>query len=93
MLVYRKVDDLEIVGYTNSDFAGCQDDMKSILVYIFMLAGGAISWKSVKQTLLASSIMQAKFVACYGTITRAIWLKNLISSLSIVDSISRPLKI
>ena len=30
MLVYRKVDDLEIVGYTNFDFVGCRDDMKFI---------------------------------------------------------------
>ena len=34
-----------------------------------MMAGGAISWKSVKQTLRASSTMKAKFVACYGVVT------------------------
>ena len=87
------MDDLEIVGYTNSDFACCQDDMKSTSRYIFMLAGGALSWKSVKQTLLAFSTMQAEFVACYEAITQAIWLKNLISGFGIVDSISKPLKI
>ena len=78
MLVCRKVDDFEIVEYTNFDFIGCQDDMKSTSRYIFMLARGIISWKSVKQTLLASSTMQVKFVACYGVATQVIWLKNLI---------------
>ncbi|RVW22815.1 Retrovirus-related Pol polyprotein from transposon TNT 1-94 [Vitis vinifera] len=52
MLVYRKVDNLEVVGYSDSDFGGCSDDRKSTLGYIFMLAGGAISWKSAKQSLI-----------------------------------------
>ena len=48
MLVYRRVDNLEVVGYSDSDFGGCSDDRKFTSRYIFMLAGGAISWKSVK---------------------------------------------
>ena len=43
MLIYKKVDNLEVVGYTDSDFGGCLDHLKSISGYIFMLAGGAIS--------------------------------------------------
>uniref|UniRef100_A0A2N9HTC6 Reverse transcriptase domain-containing protein n=1 Tax=Fagus sylvatica TaxID=28930 RepID=A0A2N9HTC6_FAGSY len=51
---------LEVVGYADADYAGCADDLKSTSGYVFMLAGGAISWKSVKQTLTASSTMQAE---------------------------------
>ena len=29
MLVYRRVDNLEVVGYSNSDFGGCSNDHKS----------------------------------------------------------------
>ncbi|KAG2701138.1 hypothetical protein I3760_06G030100 [Carya illinoinensis] len=58
-----------------------------------MLAGGAISWKSVKQTLVASSTMQAEFVACYGATIQAVWLRNFISGLNVVDSISKPITI
>ena len=43
MLVYRMVDNLEVVGYLDSDFGGCSDNCKSTSGYIFMLAGGAIS--------------------------------------------------
>jgi hypothetical protein len=39
---------LEIVGYSDSDFAGCLDSEKSTSGYIFTLANGAISWKSSK---------------------------------------------
>ncbi|XP_047953586.1 secreted RxLR effector protein 161-like [Salvia hispanica] len=43
MLTYRKSDQLEIIGYSDSDFAGCQDSRRSTSGYVFMLAGGAIS--------------------------------------------------
>ncbi|XP_058008332.1 secreted RxLR effector protein 161-like [Hevea brasiliensis] len=57
MLTYRRSDKLEIIGYSDSDFVGCQDSMKFTLGYIYLLAGGAISWKSAKQTIIASSTM------------------------------------
>jgi hypothetical protein len=66
MLTYKKSDaPLEIMGYSDSDFAGCLDIEKSILGYIFTLANGAISWKSSKQTITTSSMMYVEFVACY----------------------------
>ena len=93
MLTYRRSDQLEIIGYTDSDFAGCQDSMKSTSGYIFLLAGGAISWKSAKQSLIASSTMAAEFVACYEASNHGIWLRNFITGLRIVDGIERLLKL
>ena len=81
MIVYRSVDKLELVGYSDSDYAGCPDDLKSTSGYIFMLAGGAVSWKSVKQTLTVSSTMQAEFISCYGAATQAVWIKNFMTGL------------
>ena len=63
MLMYRRSDSLHIEGYIDSDYAG--DERKSTSRYIFTLAGGAISWKSSKQTVIILSTMYAEFVACY----------------------------
>ena len=65
MLTYRKSDQLKIIGYSDFDFAGCRDSMKSTSSYIYLLAGGVISWKSVKQSIVPSSTMAAEFIACY----------------------------
>jgi hypothetical protein len=65
MLTYKRSEKLEIVGYSDADFAGCVDSRKSTSGYIFTLTGGAILWKSSKQTLVASSTMQAEYVTCY----------------------------
>ncbi|RVW17794.1 Retrovirus-related Pol polyprotein from transposon TNT 1-94 [Vitis vinifera] len=84
---------LDVVGFCDADFAGCIDDKKSTTGYIFMMVGGAVSWKSVKQTLTTSSTMEVEYVACYEACCQAMWMRNFISTLGVVDSISRPLKL
>ena len=58
-----------------------------------MLTGRAISWKSSKQIITATSIMEAKFVACFEATVNGLWLQNFILGLGIVNSISKLLRI
>ncbi|KAH9697754.1 Integrase catalytic domain-containing protein [Citrus sinensis] len=93
VLTYQQSDYLNIVGYSDADFAGCLEDKKSTSGYIFMMAGGAISWKSAKQTLIASSTMEAEYVACFEAIRQALWMLNFITELDFILTVPRPLKI
>ena len=93
MLMYRRTYSLEVIGYSDADFAGCVDSRKSTSGYIFKLADGAVSWRSAKQTLTATSTMEAEFISCFEASSHGVWLKSFISGLRIVDSISRPLKL
>ncbi|CAN6851531.1 unnamed protein product [Brassica oleracea var. botrytis] len=58
--------------------------LKSTFGYLFLLAGGAISWKNGKQSVIATSTMEAEFVACFEATIHALWLRNFISGLRIV---------
>ena len=69
------------------------DSRKSTFGYVSLLAGGAISWKSAKQSVIATSTMEAEFVTCFEATVHALWLRNFISRLGIVDNIARPLRI
>ena len=80
MLTYKHTYALEVVGFSDFDYACCVDDKKSIVCYIFMMVEGAVSWKSVKQTLIASSTTDVEYVACNETTCHAIWLQNFISA-------------
>ncbi|TYG85536.1 hypothetical protein ES288_A13G062900v1 [Gossypium darwinii] len=95
MLSYKRSDLLEVIRYFDFDFdfAGCQDSRKCTLGYIYLLAGGVIFWKSVKQTLVASSTMAAEFVACYEASNHGIWLQNFVIGLRILENVERPLKL
>ena len=93
MLTYRCTNTFETVGFSDSDYVGYVDDKKSTYDYIFMMAKGAVSWKSVKQTLTTSSTMKIEHVACYEATYHEIWLRNFILALEVVHSISRLLKL
>ena len=93
MLTYKRSNELEVIGYSDSDFAGCLDSRKSTFGYLFLLAEAAVSWKSAKQTIIASSTMEAEFVACFEATIHALWMRNFISGLGVVDTITKPLKI
>ena len=62
MLIYGS-DDLIPVGYMDSNFMSDKDSRKSTSRYVFMLGGGAISWRSVKQDRTVDSTSKAEYVA------------------------------
>ncbi|KAL0360219.1 UNVERIFIED_CONTAM: Retrovirus-related Pol polyprotein from transposon TNT 1-94 [Sesamum radiatum] len=51
-LFYRKGEKPTLLGFTDSDYAGDQDDRRSTSGYVFMLGTGAISWSSKKQRIV-----------------------------------------
>ena len=63
-IYYGKVGKLEgglqLVGYSNSNFAGNLGTLKSTYKYLFKLAGRLISWKSKRATTIALSTVEAK---------------------------------
>ena len=93
MLTYRLTDTLEVVGFSDSDYAGCVDDKKSTFGYIFVMVEGVVSCKSIKKILTSSFTTEAKYMACFEATCQAMWLWNFISVLEVVHSISRPLKL
>nr|KYP54359.1 Retrovirus-related Pol polyprotein from transposon TNT 1-94 [Cajanus cajan] len=48
MPIYRRTNSLEVIGYSDSDFASIIDTRKSTSGYVFMLPCGAVSWSSRK---------------------------------------------
>ena len=47
-------------GYSDANWISDADEMKATTGYMFTLGGGAVSWKSCKQTILTRSTMKAE---------------------------------
>ncbi|EOY03851.1 Uncharacterized protein TCM_019054 [Theobroma cacao] len=60
-----RTNNLEVVSYSDSNFVGCVNSQKSTSRYGFIFAGKAMSWRSAKQTLTATSTMEVEFVSCF----------------------------
>ena len=74
MLMYRRIDSLEVIDYSDSYLDGCVDSRKSTSGYIFKLADGVVYWRSANQTLTATSTMEAEFVSCFEASSHGVWL-------------------
>ncbi|PNX66496.1 putative copia-type protein, partial [Trifolium pratense] len=58
--MYRhNTNEIELVGWSDSDYAGDLDDRKSTSGYVFMLGTGTISWSSKKQPIVTLSTTEA----------------------------------
>ena len=85
MLVYSS-GSLETIGYTDSDFQWDIDSRKSTSGYVFTLNGGAICWRSVKQTCVADSTTEAEYVAASEAAKEVVWLKKFLMDLQVIPS-------
>ena len=83
MLVYSS-GSMETIGYTDSNFQGDIDSRKSTSGYVFTLNGGAICWRSVKQTCIADSTTEAEYVAASEATKEAVWLKKFLLNLQVI---------
>ncbi|GAA0157763.1 hypothetical protein LIER_38516 [Lithospermum erythrorhizon] len=68
-------------GYSDADWNTLSDDSKATSGYIFSIAGGAVSWKSKKQTILAQSTMESEMIALASASEEAGWLRSLLAEI------------
>lgn len=57
--------------------------MFSTTGYVFMLAGGPISWQTKKQKSIAASSTKAEYVAAAIASHKALWLSHLLSKMHV----------
>ena len=71
-----------MIGYSDSDFASDCNDQKSTSGHIFFFGGMAVSWSSQKQSILALSSCEAKYIAATTATCQAIWMNRLMGELT-----------
>ncbi|GKC26312.1 integrase [Tanacetum coccineum] len=79
---YSRKEKFELVGYSDSDWAGEKEDMKSTSGNCFTLGSGVVSWASKKQATVALSSTEAEYVAATKAACQAIWLRRMLSDLN-----------
>ncbi|GJX52610.1 retrotransposon protein, putative, ty1-copia subclass [Tanacetum coccineum] len=55
------------------------------------LNGGAVDWKSSKQSTIAMSATESEYIAASEAAMKAVWIRKFISGLGIVPTINEPL--
>ncbi len=81
-ILYDGKESLITEGHADADWAGCRMTRKSTSGNIFLLAGGAVCWRSKKQTCVATSTCEAEYIACCLAAKEAVWLSRLLADLN-----------
>ena len=90
MLIFLGTD-LKMIGYTDSDFQTDRDSRRSTSGSVFTLNGGLMVWRSVKQSCIADSTIEAEHVAACEAAKEAVWLRKFLIDLEIVSDAAQPM--
>lgn len=71
----------ECIGFSDADWAGDISDRKSTSGYLFMISGGAVTWRSKKQACVALSTAEAEYIALSSAAQESVWLRRLTTEL------------
>jgi len=80
---------LDIHGFVDVDWAEDLDQRRYRSGYVFNLFGGAVSWMSKKQSIVALSTTEAEYMAATHASKEAVWLQRLCSSMGLVQGAIR----
>nr|GEX25027.1 protein TORNADO 1 [Tanacetum cinerariifolium] len=83
--------ELRVSCYTDAEYLTDADDIKSQTRYVFILNGGAVDWKSAKQSIFATSSVEAEYIAAFDDSKEAVWVRKFIFRLGVVSTIEEPI--
>ena len=75
-LWYPEDSTISLVGYSDSDFAGCKLDRKSTSGTCHLLGSSLVSWHSKKQTSVALSTAEAEYISAGVCCAQILWMKQ-----------------
>nr|GEV90335.1 hypothetical protein [Tanacetum cinerariifolium] len=75
-LWYPKESPFDLVVYSDSDYGGATQDRKSTNGGCQFLGRRLISWQCKKQTIMATSTIEAKYVAAASGCGQVLWIQN-----------------
>ena len=87
-LIYGGEKELVVNGYVDASFDTDPDDSKSQIGYVFILNGGAVSWCSSKQSVVAGSTCEVEYITASEAPNEGVWMKEFICDLGVIPSAS-----
>jgi hypothetical protein len=73
---YPKGSTFDLIGYSDSNYAGCKVDRKSTSGTCQFLGRSLVSWSSKKQTSVALSTAEAEYVAAGQCCAQLLWMRQ-----------------
>ena len=82
---------LNLVAYSDADWAGCPDTRRSVTGWCMFLGNSLISWKSKKQDRVSKSSTESEYRAMSAACAEIVWLRGLLAELGFSQPNPTPL--
>ena len=83
-LWYPKNSTCNLIGYSDSDFAGSKTDRKSTSGTCQFIGSALVSWHSKKQNSVALSTAEAEYISAGSCCAQILWMKQQLSDYGII---------
>ena len=83
-LWYPKNSTCNLIGYSDSDFAGSKTDRKSTSGTCQFIGSALVSWHSKKQNSVALSTAEAEYISAGSCCAQILWMKQQLSDYGIL---------
>ncbi|CAL2246732.1 unnamed protein product [Prunus armeniaca] len=77
---------VNLVGYSDADWAGCSDDRKSTSGGVFYVGNNLVAWHSKKQNSVSLSTAEAEYVAAGSCCTQLLWMRQMLEDYGLAQS-------
>jgi transposase InsO family protein len=91
-LTYSRNADISPMAFVDADYGGCRDTRRSTTGYVFMMAGGAVTWSSKRQATVALSTVEAEYVAMSRCAQQMVWMHNWLDEVEIEHTLPGVIK-
>ena len=80
-IVYRRGKERGLVGWCDADWAGDRDDRRSTSGWVVQLAGGAVSWFSKRQPVVALSSAESEYICACSCAQEIMFFRQALSGI------------
>ena len=75
------VSEWSLTGYSDADYVNDLDTRRSTTDYVFCMAGGPVTWSSLRQKLVTLCTIESEFVAVSSCVRELVWIRELLKDI------------
>jgi hypothetical protein len=71
------------LAYVDADYGGCRNTRCSTSSFVFLMAGGVVTWSSKRQATVALSTVEAEYIVMSQCAQQMVWMQTWLDKIKV----------